>query len=232
MRFKVKPSNLIMGSRQGGSFSSRLVQARTVGDRFRTILGAFLENLFLLLVLVFLAYSVELVDFLTRSFDLDNWGGIRPRATKNLHGVLTAHFLHGDLDHIVGNTLPFLLFGACVLIRGRAVFWKVSIFVALVGGGLLWALGMKGNIHVGASLVIFGYLGFLLSRGIFERNAFWIILSIVTLPIYSFMFLNLLPWQKEVSWEGHLYGFIAGIIAAKILVPQSKRSIENAIDLT
>lgn len=193
-----------------------------MGDRFRSIFTAFCENLFLLLVLVFIGYAIEVVDFLVRrthDLNLDTWGGIQPRQFGSIHSIFSAHFLHGDLDHIFGNTIPFLLFGACVLIRGRAVFWKVSFFVAVVGGGLLWLLGMKGDIHVGASLVIFGYLGFLLSRGIFERSAFWIIISIVTLPIYSFMFFSLLPLQKGVSWEGHLYGFIAGIVAAKVLIP-------------
>lgn len=209
---------------QRSNNSIRLNQAQTFGERVRGIFSAFCENLFLLLVLLFVGYTIEVVDFLmrkTNAMNLDQWGGIRPRDIGTAHSILSAHFLHGNWDHIFGNTIPFLLFGACVLIRGQAVFWKVSIFVAIVGGGLLWILGIPGNIHVGASLVIFGYLGFLLSRGIFERSAFWIILSIVTLPVYSFMFFNLLPLQKGISWEGHLYGFIAGILAAKFMIPKS-----------
>lgn len=199
---------------------------------FAAIVSTFLENVFLLLGLCFLGYAIELADAIIRGIDFDKLGGITPRRFSQLHGVITAHCLHGDFVHLISNTVPFFVLGGFVLMGGRSMFWKVTLFVALMGGGLLWLLGIgRNSVHIGASMVIFGYLGFLLSRGIFERSIFWIIISVITLFFYGGLLLNVLPGQAGISWEGHLYGFIAGITAAKILVPRHGKiyqSIETA----
>ena len=195
------------------------MNSRGKGRRRGSILAAFVDNSFLLLGLAFLGWSLEVIDWLVLGGFLDRFG-IRPRDPDSLGGLLTCHWLHGSFPHLFSNTLPFIVLGGFVLLGGRAMFWKVSIFVALVGGGLLWLLGGNGN-HLGASLVIFGYLGFLLARGIFERSALWVVISIVTLFLYGGMIFGVLPSRGDVSWEGHLFGFVSGIAAARILVPKS-----------
>ncbi|MDF1815578.1 MAG: rhomboid family intramembrane serine protease [Verrucomicrobiales bacterium] len=188
--------------------------------RRRSLVAAFFDNTFLLLGLTFLAWGIELVDWVLGHY-LDNSFGIRPRDVTGLSGILTAHWLHGGPKHLISNTLPFLMLGGFVLLGGKKLFWKVTLFVALIGGGLLWLLGGSGENHIGASLVIFGYLGFLLARGFFERSGLWITVSVVTLLLYGGMIFGILPGQEGVSWMGHLFGFFCGIAAAKALVPKN-----------
>lgn len=184
----------------------------------KNMFSGLIENLFLLLVIAFIAWCLEIVDFFTGNA-LDFFG-IRPRDTSSLMGIVTAHWLHGGIGHLLSNTLYFLMLGGFVLIGGRALFWKVTTFVALVGGGLLWLAGGPGN-HLGASLVIFGYLGFLLFRGFFEKSAMWIVISLLILSLYGGMIFGILPSQAQISWEGHLFGFASGVAAAKLFIPPS-----------
>ncbi len=183
------------------------------------IFTALFENIFLLLGLTLIAYCLEVIDLLSGNA-LDQFG-IRPRHLDSITGIFAAHWLHGGFRHLVSNTVPFLMLGGFVLLGGRAMFWKVTCCVGLLGGGLLWLLGGSG-IHLGASMVIFGYLGFLLTRGIFEKSPLWIAVSVITLLLYNGMLFGVLPGQPGVSWEGHLVGFLAGIAAARFLVPKHR----------
>ncbi len=192
----------------------------------RNLFVTFLDNGVLLLGLAFIAWILELVDWMLRtsspdgSFTLDRFG-ILPRNPHSLVGIVTSHWLHGGFTHLVSNTVPFIILGGFVLLGGRALFWKVSFLVSLLGGAALWCCGGPGN-HLGASLVIFGYLGFLLTRGIFEKSALWISIAVITLVLYGGMIFGVLPSQDGVSWEGHLFGFFSGILAAKLLVPKNR----------
>ncbi len=185
----------------------------------RSIIVAFFDNALLLFALIIFGWGLEVVDVFLGRY-LDNFG-IQPRQVSGLPGIITAHWLHGGFPHLASNTLPFFVLGGCILFGGRVLFWKVTAFVALAGGGLLWLLGGGGN-HLGASLVIFGYLGFLLTRGVFERSLGWILLSIITLFLYGGMIFGVIPGQRGISWEGHLFGFLCGIFAAGTLLPKSK----------
>jgi len=191
----------------------------------RNLFVTFLDNGVLLLGLTFVAWILELVDWMLRTsspdgiYSLDRFG-IHPRDPHSLVGVVTSHWLHGGWGHLMSNTFPFIMLGGFVLLGGRALFWKVSFLISLVGGSALWCFGGPGN-HLGASLVIFGYLGFLLTRGIFEKSALWISVAVITLVLYGGMIFGVLPWQEGVSWEGHLIGFFSGILAAKWLVPKN-----------
>lgn len=173
------------------------------------------ENLVLLFGVVAIAWGLEIADFIFRGF-FDQFG-IRPRSVSGIGGVLAAPFLHLGFGHLISNTIPFLILGGVVLIGGRKVFVVSSLFIVAVGGMALWTLGPAGTNHIGASLLIFGYLGFLLARGIFEKSVFWIVVSIVTLVFYGGMLAGVLPGQPGISWQGHLFGFVAGVLAARVL---------------
>ena len=141
--------------------------------------------------------------------------GIVPRTVLGLRGILFAPFLHANLNHLVANTIPFVLLGWLVMLRDSRHFGRVTI-AAMLGSGLLsWALGAPGSIHIGASGVIFGYLGFLMVSGWYARTFASIALSVgVTLAWGSLVF-GVLPTVPGVSWQGHLGGFIGGVLAAR-----------------
>lgn len=179
------------------------------------LVGAVRDNVFLLFGAVALAWGLELFDFLMRGY-FDRFG-IQPRAASGLFGVFASPFLHLGFGHLISNTVPFLVLGGIVLIGGRKVFVVGSLFILAVGGMALWTLGPGGTNHIGASLLIFGYLGFVLARGIFEKSIFWILMSLLILVFYGGMLAGVLPGQPGVSWQGHLFGFISGILAARVL---------------
>lgn len=145
-----------------------------------------------------------------------NQFGIFPRLGIGLRGILFAPFLHGGFAHLIANTVPFITLGWFVMLRRTSDFFGVTAIAMLVGGLGTWVLGSSGC-HIGASGVIFGYLGFLLSRGYFERRMGSMLLSIVILLLYGGLLWGVLPTTPMISWEGHLFGFIGGIVAAKLL---------------
>ncbi len=141
--------------------------------------------------------------------------GIVPRTVLGLRGILFAPFLHANLNHLVANTIPFVLLGWLVMLRDSRHFGRVTV-AAMLGSGLLsWTLGAPGSIHIGASGVIFGYLGFLMVSGWYARTFASVALSVgVTLAWGSLVF-GVLPTVPGVSWQGHLGGFIGGVLAAR-----------------
>ena len=141
--------------------------------------------------------------------------GIVPRTVWGLRGIVFAPFLHANLNHLVSNTIPFVLLGWLVMLRDARHFGRVTI-AAMLGSGLLsWALGAPGSVHIGASGVVFGYLGFLMVSGWYARTFASIVLSVgVTLAWGSLVF-GVLPTVPGVSWQGHLGGFIGGVLAAR-----------------
>ncbi len=170
----------------------------------------------LLLSLVAIAWAVEILDWLMPG-SFDRWG-IRPRRLEGLSGIGLAPFLHGGFAHLASNTLPFLVLGGMVLMGGRRLFVLLSLSLITLAGGALWMLGPSGTNHIGASLLVFGYLGFLLARGIVERSLFWTAVSILVLIAYGGMMRGVVPGVPGVSWQGHLFGFLAGVVCAKLFL--------------
>ena len=183
--------------------------------RRERIVASIKDNLSLLFGTVAIAWALEILDFFLAG-TLDRFG-IVPRNLSGLFGVPVSPFLHLGFGHLLSNTLPFLILGGIVLMGGRKIFLTSTLFILGVGGGALWTIGPGATNHIGASLLVFGYLGFLLARGIVERSSFWIIVSVVVLVFYGGMIGGLLPGKAGVSWQGHLFGFIAGILAARVM---------------
>ena len=141
--------------------------------------------------------------------------GIIPRTTDGLIGILVAPFLHANLNHLVANTVPFLLFGWLVMLRDRRHFAVVTL-LAMLGSGLLsWTLGAPNSIHIGASGVVFGYFGFLLLAGWYARSAGSIAISLLVGVLWGGTVLGVLPGTPGISWQGHLGGFLGGVLAAR-----------------
>jgi len=145
--------------------------------------------------------------------------GIVPHSLIGLRGILFAPFLHGGFYHVAANTAPFIILGWLVMLRKISDFYFVSAIAAIASGLGTWLVGRPCSVHVGASGVIFGYFGYLLFRGYFERSFVAIVISIAIAITYGSLIWGVLPTRSYISWEGHLFGFIGGIIAAKFLSP-------------
>jgi membrane associated rhomboid family serine protease len=189
--------------------------------RPRSIGRGIKDHAALLLGLLSLLWIVETVDLLP-FLHLDRYG-IHPRATSGLPGILTAPFLHAGFGHLLLNSFPFLVFGGTVLLSGVRVFWSVTIFVIAVGGFGVWLFGERYSNHIGASGLVFGYLGFLLARGVFEKSFASIVIAGAILIGYGGLLMGVLPVQAGVSWQSHLFGLLAGVLAARLLAGKPLR---------
>ena len=144
--------------------------------------------------------------------------GIIPRQIIGLRGIIAAPLLHGDFAHVAANTIPFVILGWFVLLRGIRTFAIVAAMALVIGGLGTWLIAPSTTIHIGASGLIFGFLGYLIFRGYFERSWQAIAWSIAVLLLYGGMLLGMLPTAAvSVSWQMHLFGFVGGGVAAYLL---------------
>ncbi len=180
-----------------------------------------IEEFKILLTIVAVFWLVEIVDFLIFKGGLDKFG-IQPRSISGLGGLLFAPFLHGGFPHLIANTIPFITLGWLTMIQETSDFYIVSIIAAIFGGLGVWSLGGSNSIHIGASILIYGYLGFLLLRGYFQKNLPSIVLSVIVFFLYGGLIFGIFPSRMGVSWEGHLFGFIGGAIAAWVISKEKK----------
>ncbi len=195
-------------------------------DQKPTIFGEISSHIRILGGFVVLIWLLEIVDTFVLRQSLNQYG-IIPQNIIGLRGILFAPFLHGDLPHVAANTMPFLVLGWFIMLRGLRQFYFVSFVAALATGVGTWVLGRPNSVHIGASGVIFGYLGFLLFRGYFERSFAAISLSFLAAFLYGGVIWGILPSSTGISWEGHLSGFIGGAIAAKLSTPTRPTKINQ-----
>ncbi|MCP4606949.1 MAG: rhomboid family intramembrane serine protease [Proteobacteria bacterium] len=161
-------------------------------------------------------WVLEIVDYLFLDGSLDACG-VSPRTTNGLRGIALAPFLHGDFAHLAGNTIPFIVLGWFIMLSGIGRFFVVFFLAMVIGGLGIWMFGSSDSVHIGASGVIFGFLGFLIISAYFARSFKAILLSIIAGGLYGGFIWGILPGQQGISWEGHLFGFLGGIVAARIL---------------
>jgi len=162
--------------------------------------------------IVFL-WLVEATDFIIFDGSLDLYG-VQPRKMIGLRGLIFAPFLHGGFGHLMANTIPFLLMGWFVLLRGTREFVVVTVITAVSAGLGAWLFGAPNSVHIGVSGVIMGYFGYLLMRGYFERSLTAVLWSIFIILLYGGLLWGVLPGQNGVSWQSHLFGFLGGGLAA------------------
>ena len=193
------------------------------GSRPRSLVGTIKAHAGLLLSLLGIMWAVEILDLLP-FVHLDSFG-IRPRSLAGLAGIIFTPFLHDGFGHLIANTFPFVILGGIVLLGGLGVFWRVTLFVTLVGGLGVWLCAGRLTNHIGASGLIFGYLGFLLARGVFEKSLPWMLAACAVLIAYGGLLFSVLPIHAGVSWQGHLFGFLAGVGAARLLFSGDRKML-------
>ncbi len=183
-----------------------------------------------LLILALAAmWAIELLDTVLFDDRLQA-GGIHPRQGDGIDGILWAPFLHVDWGHVASNSIPLAVMGGLVSARGFRYWSKVTATVVLVGGIATWILAGSGN-HLGASGVVFGYFGVLLGAAWFERNTAALGGALLAIFLYSSLVAGLVP-QPNLSWEGHLFGFLAGFVTAKTLAaPREYRDPDDPGDI-
>jgi membrane associated rhomboid family serine protease len=165
-------------------------------------------------LLVTVMWAVELVDLLPHT-NFDRYG-IRPRQLVGLVGIATAPFLHAGFAHLMGNTIPFLVLGCLIAASGIARYLEVTVTVAVIAGVGTWLTGPAHSDHIGASGVVFGYLTYLLARGLFERKLTYLAVGVAVLFVYGGVLWGLFP-RVGISWQGHLFGAAGGVAAAWLL---------------
>lgn len=140
--------------------------------------------------------------------------GIRPGTTDGLSGIVFAPLLHAGFGHLVANSLPLLVLGFLILLSGVARWVAVTTLVWLVAGVGTWFFGGAGTVHIGASSLVFGWLTYLIVRGLVTRRPGQILVGVVVLMTYGGALWGVLPGRPGVSWQGHLFGAVGGVLAA------------------
>ncbi|MBE2319385.1 rhomboid family intramembrane serine protease [Solirubrobacter sp. CPCC 204708] len=169
------------------------------------------RGLMVVAVMAAVMWMVEIVDVLAG--DLDS-AGIRPRDPEGLVGIVAAPFLHGGFGHLFGNTIPFVVLGAVIALSGLVRVVSVTAIVALVGGLGVWLVAPATTLHIGASGVVFGFITYLIARGLWSRRALHLVVGVVVLFVYGgTLAFGFVP-TPGVSWQGHAFGALGGVIAA------------------
>jgi membrane associated rhomboid family serine protease len=168
-------------------------------------------------------WVVQIVNAID-DYRLDRFG-LKPRELDGLWGVITAPFLHSSYGHLLANTIPVVLVGWVLLLAGLSTWAMVSGLVVVGGGLLTWLVGPGDSVIVGASGMVFGWLGYLLARAYFSRKLKWIVVAVLVLIFFGTLLFGLIPSiNSDVSWQAHVCGFVAGIGAGALLHPRGQET--------
>lgn len=170
------------------------------------------------------------------AFNLLNWAtgsklsvlGIVPRKIYGLPGLIFSPLLHADFTHLLFNTLPFFALSLFILSVGVTQYIEVTVIIWIVQGILVWLMGRHGN-HIGASGVIAGYFAFVLAQAVERPSVTTLFVGGIALYYFGGILLSLFPTEERVSWEGHLFGFLVGILAVFLLSPQTQAFLQNLL---
>ena len=160
--------------------------------------------------------GLALIELIDQRLDgrLDAQLGIRPHQVSGLDGILFAPFVHSGWEHLLANSSPLILLGTFALAAGTKRFLVATWIIAMVSGLGVWFLTPPNYLVVGASGVIFGWLGLLFMRGLIEGSLWHLAVALIVGLLYGWQLVLLLPTDEQISWQGHLCGFAGGMLAA------------------
>ena len=182
--------------------------------RARTPSDDRLRGLVFVGAMVALMWAVEIVDAAGANLDAN---GIHPRDVGTLPDIAFAPFLHAGWGHLIGNTVPFLLLGGAIALSGLVRTAAVTAIVVVVAGLGTWLIGPADTNHIGASGVVFGFAAYLIARGAFSRKPLHLVAGLAVIAVYGATLLFSLVPHPGISWQGHLFGAVGGIVAARML---------------
>jgi membrane associated rhomboid family serine protease len=172
------------------------------------------------LVIIWLVQIVNWADHYHLTFDF----GIHPRDVGSLPEILTAPFLHFSWAHIEGNSGPLFIFGFLAAYRGVRKLGWVTVLVVLTSGLGSWFTGEAGSVSAGASGVVFGYFGYIIVRGAFDRHRIDIVIGLVMALCFAYQFSVLLP-TEGVDWQGHAFGFAGGVLGGWLFRDRRRKAV-------
>ena len=174
-----------------------------------------------LLFPLFFLLTIVVVFWIESRFNINlNYLGIYPRKIEGLRGILLGPFIHGNVKHLFNNSIPLLVLTSALFYFYRKIRWKVLIYGLLLTGLFTWLIG-RSNIHIGASGVIYMLTAFLMFRGILSKHYQLTALSFSVIFLYGGFIWYIFPTDPNISWEGHLSGFMVGIIFSFIFNKQT-----------
>jgi membrane associated rhomboid family serine protease len=193
-----------------------------IGNPDAVLAGA-RRALFVMTGVLVVIWAVQLANF-ADGYQLVNTYGIRPRDLGSLPDILTAPFLHFSWAHIEGNSGPLFIFGFLAAYRGIAKFAALSVIVVLTSGLAAWFFESPG-VGAGASGVVFGYFGYIIVRGLFDRHAIDVLIGAIMALCFAYQFAVLLP-QHGIGWQAHIGGLVGGILSGWLL--RERRAAKRA----
>lgn len=176
---------------------------------------AWKDRLFWPFALLVLIWIVQGLNLLT-GYALNGMFGLLPRQFGGLDGVVLMPVLHGSISHAAANSVPLVVLGALMAVSAQRKMISATVIIVICGGLGVWVFGASA-LHIGASGLIFGWFGFLLARGWFDRQLVPVLVAVGVAVLYGAFLWGMLPGQPGVSWEAHLFGFLAGVFAAYLL---------------
>jgi membrane associated rhomboid family serine protease len=202
-----------------GDYATRLAPAgRSSGDQVKSrvvgLLTGALGAAVIIVLLVTVQWALEIADYVL-ALRLDQYG-IISHEVEGLPGIFAAPFLHAGFAHLMANTVPLAILGFLAALRGVGRFLAASLIIIVVSGLGVWFFSPPG-LTVGASGLVFGYFGYVVTRGLFDRHVLDIVLGLVVAALYYSLIEGVLPGQPGISWQGHLFGLIGGVLAAWML---------------
>lgn len=162
-----------------------------------------------------IAWLLEGLDFFyPRGSLTDSLLGLEPRTLPGLLRIPTMPFAHGGLGHLLGNTFPWIVLGGLTSWGERRHFLRTTVILVLISGLGTWLIGRQG-VHIGASGLVYGYMGYVAGRAVYLRRPLMIFAGLVAVLLFSWMIFGLVPTGQAVSWEGHAAGLFGGIYLAR-----------------
>jgi membrane associated rhomboid family serine protease len=193
------------------------------GSDAESVLAEARKALFVMVAFLAILWIVQVANALDH-YQLTNDYGIRPRDLSSLPDILAAPFLHVSWTHIESNSGPLFIFGFLAAYRGVVRFLGLTAMVIIVSGLAAWFFGDPKTIGVGASGVVFGYLGYILVRGFFDRHGIDILIGAVMALCFAYQFTVLLP-HAGIGWQAHIGGLVAGVVGGWLFRDRSARGL-------
>jgi membrane associated rhomboid family serine protease len=183
----------------------------TFSTEVENVVATIRMNLPYILMMAGTLYVIHIFNWFV-SYKLNRFG-IVPRTLRGLPGIIFSPFLHGDFNHLFFNSIPFVILASMLSLYGWPVFMYVSVVIILLGGFATWLLARRGS-HIGASALIMGYWSYLLVVAYYQPSWLSIVLAVVCVYYFGSFLFNVFPRSAKSSWEGHLFGLLAGLVAA------------------